>query len=473
MIYSDEIIERVRESADIVDIVSKTVHLEKKGRNFFGLCPFHAEKTPSFSVNPEKRIFYCFSCNRGGDAFRFVMDTENLDFPSAVRKLADMAHIALPADSAEGRKSAAEAAREKERRNRLYAMNEDAAELFRASLANRSGARAREYLRAREVSPGAAAKFGLGYAPGEWGGMRRFLLSKGYTDDEQLAGGLVVRGSNGECYDRFRNRLMFPIMDVAGRTAAFGGRVLDDSVPKYMNSPETPIYSKGQMLFGLNFAKETKESLFLLVEGYMDLITLSACGVDNAIAPLGTALTPAQGKLLKRYRSDVVIAFDSDAAGKKAALRGLDILDSLDIGVKVLSLPSGKDPDEYVRNNGPAAFRKLIADAATLVDYKLGLLEAQFPPDSTEGRIKFMSGAVDVLRGVRGSIKREIYVKKIAARHGISEKAIMEEIAAGESAQAARGARGGTAAGLGGGNEAHWQRGARPQGNWRGGADGT
>ncbi|MDR1440626.1 MAG: DNA primase [Clostridiales bacterium] len=448
MLYSDDIIEKIRLNCDIVDIVSRTVHLERKGKNFFGLCPFHAEKTPSFSVDPDKRMYYCFSCNSGGDVFKFVMETERLDFTGAVQRLAELAHVELPEDTAAGRRSAAEAARERERRNRLLAMNAAAAGMFQRALAGRGGARAREYLRGRMVGADVAAAFGLGYAGSGREDLHRILLGEGFSDEEQLEGGLVLKGRDGGFFDRFRSRVMFPIADASGKIVAFGGRVLDDSQPKYMNSPETPIYSKGQMLFGLNLAKASKERFFLLVEGYMDLITLHASGIDNAIAPLGTALTPAQGNLIKRFRDEAVIAFDSDAAGRKAALRGLDILDSLGIGVKVLSLPSGKDPDEFVKKNGAAAFLGLIASAAPLVEYKLGLLEAENPEGDAESKVRLLSGAVGVLAAIKSSIKRDVYVKRLASRHGVSEQAICEEIAAAQAAaQASVREPGGRAAG--------------------------
>jgi DNA primase len=447
MFYSDDIIEKIRQNCDIVDVVSRVVRLEEKGRNFFGLCPFHAEKTPSFSVNPEKGIFYCFSCNRGGDVFKFVMETEGLDFAGAVQKLAELARVELPEDAAGSRRSAAEAARERERRDRLHAMNAAAAGVFQRTLGGRAGGRAREYLRGRRIGPETAALFGLGYAGAEREGLRRSLLAEGFTDDEQLAGGLILKGKDGGYFDRFRSRVMFPIADVSGRIVAFGGRVMDDAQPKYMNSPETPVYSKGQTLFGLNLAKSTKERFFLIVEGYMDLITLRAHGIDNAIAPLGTALTPAQGKLMKRFRDEAVISFDSDAAGKKAALRGLDILDAEGVDVRVLSLPSGKDPDEFVRNSGAAAFLGLIAGAAPLVDYKLALLEAEHPPQSADGKAKFLSGAVGVLCGIKSSIKRDVYVKKLSAAHGVSEQAIYDELRAADGEARERAAREGMARG--------------------------
>ncbi|MDR3120158.1 MAG: DNA primase [Clostridiales bacterium] len=440
MIYPEHIIETIRERSGIVDVVAGRVQLTKKGKYFFGLCPFHGEKTPSFSVDPERQIYYCYSCNRGGDVFRFLMETERITFPEAIQKLAERVHVELPAssDPAENRALALAKARQE----RLFAMNAEAAGFFSGTLTSAKGGPGRAYLQRRAIRPDTVKKFGIGFSPDEWDGLTRFLSSKGYTDEEQLSGGLILKNKNGGYYDRFRNRVMFPIIDVSGRVVAFGGRVLDDSVPKYMNSPETPVYSKGKMLFGLNFAKATREKFFLIVEGYMDLIALAANGIDNVVAPLGTALTEAQGRLLKRYADEVVISFDSDAAGQTAALRGLDILDGLGFRVKVLTIPSGKDPDDFIRANGAAAFRELIPGALTLVDYKIASLRRKYggagDADGADGggghgggienQVLFLKETVRVLAKLGDAIEREMYAARISSQYGVSERAVLSEI---------------------------------------------
>ena len=424
--YNGDALEAVRTGNDITDVVSGYVRLERKGKRFFGLCPFHAEKTPSFSVDPEKQFFYCFSCNKGGDVFKFVQEIERVDFAESLRRLAARAHVALPEDARQD----PEQARRKALRERVIAMNEDAALLFAQALGGPGGQQARDYLRRRAVPSAAANRFGLGYAPAGWGALHGALLAKGYSEEEQVLGGLAAIGKSGAAYDRFRNRIMFPIRDVAGRVVGFGGRALEGGEPKYLNSPETPAFTKGRTLYGLDLAKAARDGRMYIVEGYMDCVSLVANGIGNVVASLGTALTEEQGKLLRRFADEAVIAFDTDAAGKAAALRGLDILDGLGFSVKVLRLPSGKDPDEYVLANGAAAFRGLLGGARTLVEYKIDMAREANPGEDMDSRVRFLRDVVKTLAGLGSVVEREMYAKAVAQRYGVSDQAILDEIRA-------------------------------------------
>ena len=426
MLYSDQVIEDVRSANNIIDIISSRVQLTKKGKYFFGLCPFHNEKTPSFSVDPDRQIYYCYSCHKGGDAFRFVTETEKLTFPEAIQKLADRAHIQLPesSDPVYNKKLA----KTKELQKRYFDMYTHSASFFSQALMSGQGAPARGYMQRRMIRADMVRKFGLGYSLNGWEALKAFLNSKGFSDEELLSGGLIIKNKNEGYFDRFRNRVIFPIQDVSGRTLAFGGRAIDDSTPKYMNSPETQFYNKGKHLYGLNLAKATKEKYMLIVEGYMDLISLSAHDFDNVVAPLGTALTDEQARLLKRYTDDVIISFDSDAAGQAAALRGLDILEGQGFRVRVLTIPDGKDPDDFLRAQGSQAYRELISSAEPLMDYKIASLRKNEPPDAADGDVRFLKGVVLLLAGVRDEVERDIYINRISAQYRVTEHSLKTEI---------------------------------------------
>ena len=379
MLYSDDVIENVRMHNNIVNVVSNYVKLQKKGKYMFGLCPFHNEKTPSFSVDQEKQIFYCYSCNKGGDVFKFIMDIDNVDFTESLKKLAEQGRVELP-------ESSDERVVERNRiRSRLIEMNTEAAKYYYSTLVSPKGKAGLEYLRRRGLSVNVIRKFGLGYAPSGWDSLFRHLIGKGFLEDELAKGGLVLTKKDGGYIDRFRERIIFPIFDIAGKVIAFGGRVLDNSLPKYVNSPETFAFSKGKGLYGLNFAKKTKEKQLILVEGYLDVITLHANGFDNAVAPLGTALTKPQGGLMKFYASDVIIAFDADTSGRAAALKAIDILKGAGFNITILTVPGGKDPDGFIRERGAQAFRKLISQSMPVVDYKVSLLRDQHLNSGQEG----------------------------------------------------------------------------------------
>ncbi len=420
--YSDELIEEIRINNDIVDVVSEYVKLEKRGKNYFGLCPFHREKTPSFSVESTKQIFYCFGCGKGGNVFQFISLAEKIDYIESVRLLADRAKIALPESE-----DAGEAERAK-LKQQILNINLIAARYYNGVLNSEKGEPASQYLVKRAISGGTAKKFGLGYSTDEWDGLYRHLRTQGISEEHMLQSGLIMQSSKGHLYDRFKGRLMYPIFDVRGNVIGFGGRVLDNSLPKYMNSPETPTYSKGRHLYALNFAKNSGDKRLVVVEGYMDVISLFQSGITNAVASLGTALTESQGRILKKYAEEIVISYDADTAGQAATQRGLNILNDIGCNVRVLTVPDGKDPDEYIRKNGPDGFRKLIDNSLSLVEYKIKAIRGEQDMSTTEGKIGFLNKAASILAKIDNVVEREMYIKKLSREYEISEEAMLSEV---------------------------------------------
>lgn len=418
--YNEQFIDEVKSNNNIVDVISDYMTLKRAGTSYKGLCPFHKEKTPSFSVSSDKQIFHCFGCGVGGDVVKFMMNIENVSFKEAVEMLADRAKMELPQDD---EVVDLERVRLKER---LYKMNVDAAKYFHQNLLSTKSAI--EYLNKRKLDEQTVTKFGLGFAVGVNNDLRKYLLEMGYTDDEMVAGGLIIKNDNGNFVDRFRQRLMFPIFDIKERVIAFGGRVLDDSLPKYMNSPETPIYNKGKNIFALNFSRKSKVTKFLMVEGYMDVISLHKNGIPNAVASLGTALTESQGRLLKKYASEIIIGYDADGAGQAATLRGIDILAAIGCNVKVLRISGAKDPDEFVNKYGPDRFAKLMDSAITLVEYKLEKIKKEVDITTTDGKIEYLKRIALIISKIDSSIERDIYIKKVASEVGIGVEAIYAEI---------------------------------------------
>jgi len=420
--YPEEVIEEVRISNDIVDVVMEYVRLERKGKDYFGLCPFHKEKTPSFSVAPAKQIFYCFGCGKGGNVIQFIMEIENLSYIDSVKFLADRARIQLPdGDSPEEREKALI-------KQRLIEINKEAARFFFSKLNSTEGEKARWYLRNRSIKESTIRKFGIGYSSDSWDELFRYLREKGFEEEHILKSGLVLRSKTGTFYDRFRGRIMFPIFDIRGNVIAFGGRVMDSTKPKYMNSPETVIYNKSRNLYALNFAKNSGEKRLIIVEGYMDVISLHQSGIINTVASLGTALTESQGRTLKKYAEEVIISYDADAAGQSATMRGLDLLSDIGCHVKVLIIPDGKDPDEFIRKNGVEEFKKLVDRSVSLVEYKIKVLKQSINTDTIEGNIRFLNKTADILSKIDNSVEREMYIKKLAAQYRISEESILSEV---------------------------------------------
>lgn len=421
--YSDEIIEEVRQTNDIVDIISQYVHLKRSGRNFFGLCPFHNEKSPSFSVSPDKQIFHCFGCGVGGNVFTFLMKIEGINFIEAVQSLAERANIQLPT-----LENSVDSARE-ELKAKVYKVNEFTANFYHENLYKPSAKEAQEYIKKRKMTNEILKSFQIGFS-GKFDELYKALKAKGFNDSEILESGLVNRNENGTYIDRYRNRLMFPICDARGRVIAFGGRVLDDSKPKYINSPENIVYSKGRNLFGLNVAKKSQDirKRILIVEGYMDVISLHQRGINNVVAPLGTALTQQQGWLLRKNSEQIVLSFDSDEAGLQAKLRALDILQNMGCDIRVLQMEGAKDPDEYIVKYGNARFQNLIDKALSVIEFKVKILKKNLNLENTNDKIKFLNEIAKLISKVENNIEREIYIEKIAKEYEISKESIYAEV---------------------------------------------
>lgn len=419
--YSDELIDEIRNANDIVDVISQYVVLKRSGRNFFGLCPFHKEKSPSFSVSPDKQIFHCFGCGVGGNVFHFVSKIENVDFRETVEILAERAGISLPTlDSSVDNKK-------QELKAKVYEVNKAAAEFFQENLYKSTSKLAQEYVKKRRLDNNTLKSFMIGYST-NFDELYRHLKAKGFTEEQILASSLVNKAENGKFIDRFRKRLMFPIQDIRGRYIAFGGRVLDDSKPKYINSPENIVYSKGRHLFGLNVAKQYHLDKILIVEGYMDAISLHQRGIHYAVASLGTALTENQGRLLRKHAPQVIIGYDADGAGQAATQRGLEILRDLGCDVRILQIEGAKDPDEFVVKYGPERFQKYVDNAISLVEFKVKTLKKNLNIDNVNDKIKFLNEIAKILSKVDNSIEKEVYVDKIAKEYGISNEAIYAEI---------------------------------------------
>ena len=419
MQISEEILEKIKSQNDIVDVISERVRLRKAGRNFTGLCPFHNEKTPSFSVSQEKQIYKCFGCGEAGNVISFVMKDKNLPFVEAVKYLANRANIPLEMHNGEKSKSA-------KKKDLLYRVNVEAAKFFFSNLMNNQNAK--EYFLNRGIKEETIKKFGLGFANDSWNSLMFYLRKKGINDVLLEEAGLIsVNKEKGRKYDRFRNRVMFPVFDYQGKVIGFGGRVLDDSKPKYLNSPETLVFQKGTNLYGLNFALKhnMSERYFVIVEGYMDLISLHQYGITNVVASLGTALTINQARLLKRYADKVIISYDADMAGQMATLRGLEILRTAGFDVRVLNIPQGKDPDEYVRSNGKEAFLKLINSAEPLIDYRMRKAEEGIDFKNSQSLILYAKRIMEVISDL-DPMEKDVYIKKASENTGIKEQTLYD-----------------------------------------------
>jgi len=417
--YSDELIEEIRSNNDIVDIISQYVVLKRSGRSYFGLCPFHKEKSPSFSVSPDKQIFHCFGCGAGGNVFHFISKIENVNFIESVQTLADRAGIALPSlDSNEDTKT-------QMLKSKVYEINEIAAQFYHENLYKPTSKLAQDYVKKRKLDNKTLKNFTIGYSC-KYNELYQELKRRGFKEEEILASSLVIKNQDGTYVDRFRRRFMIPIRDVKDRVIAFGGRVLDDSKPKYINSPENIVYSKGRHLFGLNVAKRNPMDRLIIVEGYMDAISLQQRGISNVVASLGTALTEAQGRLLRRYANKIIIGYDSDGAGQAATMRGLEILQNLGYDVRILQLddPDVKDPDEYVLKNGSGRFYLCADKAISLVEFKVKMLKQSLNIQSASDKIKFLNEVSKILSKVDNNIEKEVYIENIAKEYNVSKEAI-------------------------------------------------
>lgn len=419
--YSDELLDEIKSKNDIVDIVSQYVVLKRAGRNYMGLCPFHKEKSGSFCVSPDKQIFHCFGCGVGGNVFHFISKIENINFKESVELLASRAGIELPtSDNFEDDKLA-------KLKSRVYEVNKCAAEFYHQNLYKPTAKPAQEYVKKRRLDNKTLKAFKIGYS-GRFNELYLELNSKGFSEEEILASCLVNKNQDGKFIDRFRNRLMFPIIDTRERVIAFGGRVLDDSKPKYINSPEDIVYSKGRNLFAFNLAKKYNSGTIIIVEGYMDAVSLHQRGIHNAVASLGTALTEAQGRLLRRSSEKVIIGYDADGAGQAATLRGLEILQNLGCDIRILQIEGAKDPDEFIVKYGPERFQKYVEQAISLVEFKVKMLKDKLDLENVNDKIKFLNEVAKIVARVENSMEREVYVDKISQEYKVSKDAIYAEI---------------------------------------------
>ena len=414
MYYSDEIIEEVRSRNDIVDVISGYVKLQRKGSSYFGLCPFHNEKSPSFSVSPGKQMYYCFGCGAGGNVFTFLMEYENFTFVEAVKHLADRAGVKLP--EAEYSKEARQAA---DLRSRLLEVQKKAAAFYYYQLRQEGGQQAMEYLTGRELSEETMRKFGLGYSPKFSGGLYRYLKEKGYSDSLLKESGLFNIDERRGMQDKFWNRVMFPIMDVNNRVIGFGGRVMGDAKPKYLNSPETKIFDKSRNLYGLNAARTSRKPYLIICEGYMDVISMHQAGFTNAVASLGTALTSGHASLMSRYTKEVLLTYDSDEAGQRAALRGIPILRAAGITPRVVNLSPYKDPDEFIKAQGREAFEKRLDEAMNYFLFEVKVLEKQFDLSDPEGKTQFYREIAKKLLEFPEELERSNYMESISRLYQI------------------------------------------------------
>ncbi|MBO6233588.1 MAG: DNA primase [Clostridia bacterium] len=421
MRYSETIIDEVRQSNDIVDVISQYVHLKRSGRNYFGLCPFHNEKSPSFSVSPDKQIFHCFGCGVGGNVFSFLSKIENISFIEAVQNLAARANIALP--TLENNEDSAK----EELKAKVYKVNEFTAEFYHQNLYKPEAKPGQEYVKKRKLSNETLKAYKIGFS-GKFDELYKALKKEGFEDREILESGLVNKNENGKYIDRYRNRLMFPICDIRGRVIAFGGRVLDDSKPKYINSPENVVYSKGRHLFGFNVAKKNDTQKILIVEGYMDVISLHQRGIKNVVGALGTALTQNQGWLLRRNSEQVILGFDSDGAGQTAILRSIEILQNMGCDMRILQMEGAKDPDEYIIKYGNARFQALMDKAISLIEYKVKILKKDLNLENTSDKIKFLNEISKLISSVENNMEKEVYIENIAKTYNISKEAIYAQV---------------------------------------------
>jgi len=416
-LIAEDVIRKIKEQNDIVDVISESVKLKRTGRNYIGLCPFHNEKSPSFSVSQDKQIYKCFGCGEAGNVISYIMKERNVTFPDAARVLAERANITIEMDNDENNV-------QKDMYNKMYNINVEAARYFYDNL--RKDKKAEAYFVNRGISETTMKKFGLGFSFDKWDGLLLYLKKKGYSELDLFNVGLIIKSPKGSYYDRFRNRIMFPVFDYKGKVIGFGGRVLDDSKPKYLNSPETPLFHKGLNLYGLNFViKNNKSRTIIIVEGYMDCISLHQYGFSNVVASLGTALTINQAKLLKKYVDKIIISYDADFAGQAATLKGLETLRNEGFDLRVLIVPKGKDPDEYIKNNGQQAFQKLVDDALPIIEYRIKRASDGIIFSNSEMLIQYVKKVTEIIIDL-DPVEKDVHIKNISEQTGIKEQAIYD-----------------------------------------------
>ena len=418
----EQLIQDIIAANDIVSLVSQHVQLRRSGSSYVGLCPFHKEKTPSFHVTPDRQLYYCFGCGAGGNVVDFVKNTEHLEFVEAIRFLADRAGIRVDNEA-----FSEEEKKRFEKKQRMLGMHTEAARFFRDRLFAPKGAeKAQSYVKTRGLRGNTVKTYGIGYAPDAWDALCRHMMENGYGREELVEAGLATFTKTGKVIDRFRDRLMFPIMDVRGNVIGFGGRILGEGNVKYLNSPETPVFNKGQNLFSLQIAKKSRE--LILVEGYMDVISLYQYGVENAVASLGTALTPEQARLCARHAEKVTVCYDTDGAGVKAAMRAIEVFRGIDVRLRILSLPEGKDPDEFIKTNGAVRFNALLEKADTPAGFQLRQLRKKYNIDEAGQKLEYVEACAKIISEVQSPVERELLRERISEETGVRSNIIETEV---------------------------------------------
>ncbi len=421
---SEELIDEIKDANEIVDVISQYIQVKKVGSSYKALCPFHNEKTPSFIINQEKQFYKCFGCGEGGNVINFIMKMENLGFIEAIRLLARRANIEISMTG-----TSEEIKRQIKEKELCYEINKKAGRYFYGNLTKQPNNPALKYLLGRGIIPKTLANFGLGYSINSWDDLMLHLQKEGYSLDDIQKCGLIRQNKSDGYYDYFRNRIMFPIFNIRGDIVGFGGRVIDNSMPKYLNSPETPVFNKSNILYGLNFArKNIKDRQIILVEGYMDVIALHQAGFKNVVASLGTSLTGYQGKLLKKYCDEIIVCFDGDEAGEKATIRSLEILDEAGCQFRVMILPDKKDPDEFIKIHGRGKFQEHIDKSMSLIDYKMFLAKNKYFGNTIEDKVRFAKKISNIIKDIKSPIEREAYIEKVANETGISKESIGLEV---------------------------------------------
>ena len=421
MAFPDQFILELKQNNPIDSVMSSYVSLNRRGRNCVCLCPFHSEKSPSCTVYMDNGSFYCFGCGTGGDVITFVMKIENLSYVEAIKFLADRAGMTMPDEAKNNETSRLKA--------RVLEINRTAARFFHNTLAKSpDGEKGRRYFAERQLSPATITKYGLGYAPDDWHKLSNHLKNQGYTEDELVTANLCARGRNGGIYDSFRDRVIFPIIDLRGNVIAFGGRIIDGSGPKYLNSSDTPVFKKSRNLFSLNFAKKSEEKRLILAEGYMDVIAINQAGFENVVATLGTALTQEQARLMSQYAEEIIIAYDSDGAGQNATHKAINLLSEVGVRTKIIRMEGAKDPDEYIKKFGAARFRQLLDKSGGAIEFELDKCANGLDINSDEGKIEYLKRCVNVLSDISSPIEREVYIGKLAEANRVSKEMLLQQV---------------------------------------------
>ena len=421
MAFPDQFILELKQNNPIDSVMSSYVGLNRRGRNCVCLCPFHSEKSPSCTVYLDNNSFYCFGCGTGGDVITFIMKIENLDYVEAIKFLADRAGMSMPDEAKNNEASRIKA--------RVLEINRTAARFFHNTLAKSpDGEKGRRYFAERQLSPATITKYGLGYAPDDWHKLSNYLQSKGFTEEELVTANLCGRGRNGGIYDSFRDRVMFPIIDLRGNVIAFGGRIIDGSGPKYLNSSDTPVFKKSRNLFSLNFAKKSEEKRLILAEGYMDVIAINQAGFENVVATLGTALTQEQARLMSQYAEEIIIAYDSDGAGQNATHKAINLLSEVGVRTKIIHMEGAKDPDEYIKKFGALRFRQLLDKSGGAIEFELEKCKSGLNIDTDDGKIEYLKRCVNVLADISSPIEREVYIGRLAEANRVSKDMLLQQV---------------------------------------------